>query len=111
MRTFPYIVLALAFALIGLTHGALGHEFYEKWCCNGKDCKPYHGRVEVTPQGYYIPEFDTLVPFKNARGVEEYADQAGTRYDVPDDDAEYHMCVMPWEPTKIRCFYAKVGGT
>lgn len=98
----------LLFMLAGSAVAA--HEFYDPWCCNGKDCKPYTGKVEVTRQGYYVPEFNQLIPFKNAAGISKYAEEAGTRYSVPETEAQYHICMMPYDAGKIRCFYAKPGG-
>lgn len=86
------------------------HSFYDPWCCNMRDCKPYHGRVEETPKGYYLPEFGQVIPYKDAHGISRYAPEAGTRYNVPDGEAQYHICFLPGEPNKIRCFYAKKGG-
>lgn len=87
------------------------HSFYNPWCCNGKDCKPYTKEVRVTPQGYFLPDYNVTIPFKNAAGSTQYAPEAGTRYDVPEGvEAEYYACIMPWEPTKIRCFGTRPGG-
>lgn len=111
MRTLYAIILfVLALLVVAQVREAFAHEFYDPWCCNGKDCTPYYGKVEETPKGYWIPEYNALVPYKQADGTTGYAEDKGTRYKVPDDEAKYHICVMPWEPTKLRCFYAKTGG-
>lgn len=111
MRAIYAAILLGLGLLVAQSTRALSHDHYEPWCCNGKDCVPYHGKVEETPKGYYLPEYDTLVPYKSADGTSgKYADEAGTRYKVPNDGAQYSICVMPWEPTKVRCFYAKPGG-
>lgn len=87
------------------------HDFYEPWCCNNKDCKPYSGEVKETPSGYYLPEFNQTIPYKNGAGISRPAPEAGTRYDIPEGVAtQYYICVMPWEPTVVRCFGAKTGG-
>lgn len=116
-RVFWRDFLAM-FAVVGLLALVLtvvplrAHDFYDPWCCNGEDCKPYHGVVETRPDGFYLPEFDVTIPYKDARGTMEYAETAGTRYDVPPDAAgtQYYACIMPWEPTKVRCFGARPGG-
>lgn len=110
MRAIYALVLLTLGLLVCQQTRALAHEFYDPWCCNGKDCQPYHGEVQTLKDGYYLPEFDTLIPYKSADGTSGYAEEKGTRYKVPDDAAQYHICVMPWEPTKVRCFYAKPGG-
>lgn len=105
-------ILWLTLFLLGcsaLAAQVLAHEFYDAWCCNGRDCMAYEGKVEVTAKGYYIPEFDQLIPFKDASGVNKYAEEAGTRYEVPDSGPKYAMCRLPYE-NKIRCFYAKPSG-
>lgn len=112
--TRPFLLLSsiliLALCLFVGAAAALAHDFYDPWCCDGKDCKPYTGTVEVTRQGYYLPEFDTLIPFKNAYGSLGMAEEAGTRYNVPEDAAQYHICFWPESSRKVRCFYAKPGG-
>lgn len=110
LRKFFFGALTVAILIVAMTEFVKAHEFYDPWCCNGNDCKPYYGEVQTTPKGYYLPEFDTLIPYKAADGTSGYAEDKGTRYKVPDDAAQYHICVMPWEPTKVRCFYAKPGG-
>lgn len=105
-------VLWITLALLGMSALAsyvLAHEFYDWWCCDGKDCMEYRGEVEVTKQGYYVPEFNQLIPFKDATGVNKYAAEAGTRYNVPETGPQYAICMLPGEH-KIRCFYAKPSG-
>lgn len=117
MRTLRHIdplSLLLALIVIVIAAGAaLAHSHYDWWCCNGKDCRPYFGTVQETPGGFYLPEYEVTIPYKSADGVHEYADIAGTRYNLPPevhDDAQYHICVLPHEPKRVRCFYAKPGG-
>lgn len=110
LRAFGLLSLAVAAYFLALLGLVQAHEFYDAWCCDGRDCKAYHGKVEITPQGYYVPEFDQLIPYKDAAGAREYAEQAGTRYNVPETGPEYSICMMPHEVPKIRCFYAKPGG-
>lgn len=105
------IVAALAFLILMMdARVAFGHEFYDGWCCNENDCAPYEGVVELRPDGFWLPEFNTLVPYKNnpdlAAGVEPRI-----RYDVPSHDKnQYHLCEYPIGSGKVRCFYAKPGG-
>jgi hypothetical protein len=75
----------------------MAHEFYDPWCCDGRDCAPYTGVVETTPEGFFIPEFNHLVPYNKAR------------YDMPGDDPnEFHLCEYP--KGTVRCFYVRPGG-
>lgn len=104
-RIIAAAVMACAFGT-----PSASHEFYDGWCCNGEDCAPYYGKVEKTRQGYYLPEFDTLIPYKNANGAMADAPIAGTRYNVPDGEAEYHICFWPPTSRNVRCFYARPGG-
>jgi hypothetical protein len=76
---------------------AKAHEFYDPWCCNETDCAPYAGEVQITPEGFFIPEFNHLVPFNKAK------------YDMPGDDPnEFHLCEYP--KGVVRCFYVRPGG-
>lgn len=105
MRLLLLSLLAL------LSQTAIAHEFYDPWCCNGRDCKPYTKEVRETPEGYFLPDYGVTIPYRNAAGSRDYAPQAGTRYDVPNDQGtQYHACILPSDPTRIRCFYAKPGG-
>lgn len=99
-------------ALIAFILPLEAHDFYDPWCCNGQDCQPYHGEVHPTADGFFLPEYNVTIPYKSASGVSRYAEEAGTRYDIPPDadDTQYYICVMPWEPMKVRCFGARPGG-
>ena len=90
------VALAALFFLC-VVGGAFAHEFYDPWCCDGRDCAPYKGAVEVRPDGFWIPEFQHLVPFDKAR------------YDMPGDDpSEFHLCEYP--KGTVRCLYVRPGG-
>jgi len=73
---------------------ALGHSWYESWCCNGQDCRPIEAeRVTARPDGYHVEGYDRVVPYSEAR---------------PSGDKDYHVCEIP--AGHIRCFYAPPGG-
>lgn len=87
----------LAVVALWLSLPVAAHEFYDPWCCNEQDCAPYFGVVEERQDGFWVPEFQTLVPYNKAR------------YDVPSHDPyQYHLCEYP--KGTLRCFYAKPGG-
>jgi len=111
---------AVAAAVIGVLLGwiiaagigvAAAHEFYSGACCNETDCKPYLGTVEITRNGFWVPEFGAMIPFRTAANPVYDARKDGARYDMPGDDPyTYHLCELPWKRGIIRCFYAKLGG-
>lgn len=104
-------ITLLLLGLSGVASMVLAHDFYEPWCCNGQDCKPYTKEVRETPEGYFLPDYNVTIPYKDANGTRDYAHNTGTRYSVPNDQgAQYHACILPSNPTVIRCFYAKPGG-
>lgn len=89
--------LIVLVAILGWCSAALGHEFYDPWCCNETDCAPYTKEVIVTPDGFYIPEFKVTIAYKDAK------------YDMPGDDpAQYHLCEYP--KGTVRCLYVRPGG-
>jgi hypothetical protein len=91
----------VVFVLLVLIHAGVvrAHDFYDPWCCNESDCAPYKGVVETRPGGYWIPEFQTLVPYRDER----------VKHEVPwEDEDEYHLC--EWPKGVVRCFYVKQGG-
>lgn len=109
-------VAALAtIAVLMMSAPAVAHEFYDGECCDGRDCQPYRGEVVVNSEGYWIPEFKILVPYKpiRARREGEHPDAArdGAKYNVPgDDEFAYHLCEYPIASGTVRCFYVRPGG-
>jgi hypothetical protein len=92
------VATAVLLGVYFLTSVAKAHEFYDPWCCNETDCAPYHGEVVTRPDGYWIPEFQTLVPYDKARITPWH------------DENQYHLCEFPKGSGTVRCFYAKPGG-
>jgi hypothetical protein len=88
------LLLALA-ALAVLCAPALGHEWYDPWCCSDRDCGPLaDGAVRVVRAGYMVRlgEQEIFVPEEKAR---------------PSQDEQFHICLVPTEDgLTVRCFYA-----
>ncbi len=85
----------LAALLLCLATAALGHSWYDTFCCSGSDCSPIdNSRVERRPHGYLI-DGEYFVEQKDARQSQ---------------DGDYHACFWP-TPDKLRCFYAPPEGS
>lgn len=70
----------------------MAHSWYDRWCCDERDCAPIAAeQVVVTPQGYRVQ--DAIVAFGDAR---------------VSMDRDYHVC--RWPDGSIRCFYAPPMG-
>jgi hypothetical protein len=99
LRTFQIcILLAVTLALLAIwAHPARGHEWYDPWCCNEKDCGPIESKyVHETAEGWDIApsEGGGFVP----RGKERQSPDGG-----------YHICRFPAQ--EIRCFYVPAMGS
>ncbi len=95
-----YILLVVLILSFSLT--AKAHSWYDKECCDVRDCEPLSpDRVKVTPEGYVTPD-GQLVPFGQAR---------------VSADKDFHWCKYQKDSTKVihphekrMCFYAPAGG-
>lgn len=68
--------------------------WYDAYCCNRQDCAPVAQPVRETANGYYVPDFDELVPYNDKR--------------VKDSkDGRFHACkrYAKVDDTWIRCLY------
>lgn len=75
------------FLMIGASH-AVGHSFYDPWCCNDSDCRPIDAdEVTSRPDGYHYRQW--VIPYAEAR---------------MSADSGYHACEYP--KGTMRCFYA-----
>lgn len=73
---------------------AHAHEFYDQWCCTGRDCMPApEGAVTWTPAGWSVSTTHEVVPFNDPR----------IRY-TPKDQPQFHLCQVPGVGT-LRCLY------
>jgi len=73
---------------------ATAHEWYDPWCCNNRDCKPYPAEsVTETPVGYRLATGE-VVPYRTAR---------------VSMDTQFHRCALSNNVT--RCFYSPRGGS
>lgn len=71
---------ALTLALLLVASPAVAHEFYEKDCCDDKDCRPaVEGDVRETTEGYVIDSMKITVPYGDKR----------LRYSP---DGKFHVC-------------------
>lgn len=100
----PRLQYLLVFVVFGLGFmiavRALGHDFYDPWCCNERDCKPYPAeKVMVHPNGYWLPEFKKLIPFEQVRKTPPHASEP------------FHLCEYPMNSGEVRCFYAPEAGS
>ena len=95
------VVVFVVVVLFSFTNLLFAHEWYDKNCCDDRDCKPSpEGSVKVTQQGYLVYpqnglERPVLVPFRDER-IKGSADNG------------YHTCVVSSEMSKdgwIRCLY------
>lgn len=81
----------LALALVLAASSALGHSWYDPWCCNNQDCRAVHpDEVKAMPDGYHYQQW--VMPYSQAR---------------PSGDKDFHVCVMFGQ---LRCLYAPPGG-
>lgn len=104
--------LSLALALMAGAPETRAHEWFDPWCCNGRDCQPIpDSAVKITPQGYVI----TLNPGDHPALAKETAPRT---YTVPyasarvslDPEQRFYACIYP-DPSSMRCFYAKPNGS
>lgn len=89
----PFLVAGLGIAIsLALAATAFAHSWYDAYCCNERDCRPYpEENVRITPEGYRLHD-GTLIPFSKARRSL---------------DSDYHVCL--YRDGTVRCFYAPVG--
>jgi hypothetical protein len=72
---------------------ALAHSWYDRSCCDVRDCEPIPpDQVQVTPQGYITPD-GQLIPFAEAR----VSALASTR--------------QPWGAEMLIWFFGLICGT
>lgn len=66
----------------------LAHSWYATTCCSDKDCDPLGpGQIKVVKAGYIVPSGELL--------------SWGDDRIKPSEDAGYHWCRRPWQPTMI----------
>lgn len=86
--------VALLAAAVWSCGKARAHEFYDQWCCTGKDCMPApEGSVTWTPAGWSVSTTHEVVPFNDPR----------IRY-TPKDQPQFHLCQVPGL-SRLRCLY------
>lgn len=84
---------------------ALGHSWYDPFCCNGKDCAPVaDGAVRAVRGGWRV----RLMPGDHpmvTRPLDVTIPHAEAR---PSEDGAFHVCVFPADT--LRCLYVPQGG-
>lgn len=95
--------LAGALALAATSPRA--HQWYDPFCCNGKDCRRApEGSVRAVRGGYAVALDPGQHPMVTVplRVVVPYAEAK------PSGDGDYHICVFPADT--LRCLYVPPGG-
>lgn len=104
--------LSLTLLLAAGAKPVFAHEWFDPWCCNGRDCQPIpDAAVQITPKGYVI----TLHPQDHPALKGEKAPHT---YFVPYDKARvsldpeqrFFACIYP-DPSSMRCLYARPQGS
>ena len=77
---------------------AIAHDWYDKGCCDDRDCHPEQGRVVSTPKGYLVERLGELVPY-------------GSKKIRRSQDKRFHTCEYPYtyDQSTIRCLYVPGG--
>ena len=84
----------LAAVVVLLATPALGHDFYDTWCCSGTDCGPITKAEQKDGKWYYTNHTGKPVPV-----------DAETRF-MASPDGRTHSC--EWFG-KLRCLYVPPG--
>jgi hypothetical protein len=88
--------LGLCLLALGWASPTQGHNGYDPWCCNERDCKPYpHAQVQRVPGGWSV----VTEPGQEARFFAE----SGFRGDL---DGQTHLCIFQGQN---RCIYIGQG--
>lgn len=96
----------VAGALALLAAGACAHDWYDPWCCNGKDCVPIpDGTVHPSRGGYRVKLCPGDHPGITGDCLFQTVRHSETR---PSQDGRYHACIFP--TNTLRCLYAPLGG-
>ncbi len=76
------------------------HSWYDGACCNDRDCREIDGRVLEKKEGYYLENYDTLIPYSDKRVRQS-------------KDFDFHACFFMERgvETGIRCLYVPGRGT
>lgn len=109
---------SIGLALVALTTALLvarearSHEWYPSACCDHEDCVHIpEDQIEKTAEGYYLKEYDLLVPYANANSSPDNLYHGcffGTENWGP-----YFRSLSSRDPTQNRtnlCFWAPEGG-
>ncbi len=74
---------------------AWAHDFYDKFCCHDRDCKPVPAAsIRENPDGYLVRETGEVIPYRDRRIH-------------PSPDNDFHRCSIRGEPDgQTLCIYA-----
>lgn len=98
---------ALAILLCSLTQ-AQAHDFYDAYCCGGRDCAPVSSSdITWTPRGWYVPAGTSITThqgqvLRTREGA--YVPERDVR---SSEDGDVHLCIVDGNP---RCLYIGAGG-
>lgn len=78
-----------------ITSVAQSHEFYDKFCCHDRDCRPIPATsISEASEGYLVRETGELIPYQDRRVH-------------PSPDSNFHRCSIRGEPkAQTLCIYA-----
>jgi hypothetical protein len=90
---------------------AAAHSFYSAYCCSDQDCVPIPASaVEVIPTGWRVTLHPGQHPFVTETVVQEFTHPGtGGNEAFLSEDEDYHACKLAFS-SRIRCFYAPLGG-
>jgi len=102
-----FFLTALVLFFVYQCTPVFSHSFYDRWCCDDKDCAPYPAEKVIEEKGgWYLPEFNLHLPFEGIPNSDVYRVD-GTKVMEPYDE-RYHLCELP--KGHVRCFYPRAGG-
>lgn len=88
--------LLISLTLAVLPAPALSHSWYDGACFN--DCSRYLERVEEQRDGYFLPDFNVLIPYSSPQVRQS-------------KDFDFHVCIWHDEAgPHIRCLYVPGRG-
>jgi hypothetical protein len=74
---------------------AWSHDFYDKFCCHNRDCRPVPATsISEAPEGYLVRETGELIPYQDRRIH-------------PSPDNDFHRCSIHGDAdSHTLCIYA-----
>ncbi len=90
-----WLLACLLVSLQGATSAVRAHEFYDKFCCHDRDCRPVPATsIRESSQGYLVRETGEIIPYQDRRVH-------------PSPDSDFHRCSIQGDPTRrTLCIYA-----